>query len=90
VNVARSLLLKGYRSVTVGHNHILDTYTTSDVYGNPIQTLSSGCFFEEAENYAGQSNDKWWRGLCVKTNVKDGAYDLTTLSLSTLRRQYDS
>lgn len=89
VNVARSLLLKGYRSVTVGHNHMLDTYTTADVYGKAIQTLSAGCYFEDSEKYAGQSNDRWWRGLCVKTNVVDGSYDLTTLSLATLRRQYE-
>lgn len=88
VNVARSLLLKGHRSVTVGHNHRLDTYQTSDAFGNPIQTLSCGCFFEDREDYAGQSNDKWWRGLVLKTDVKDGAYNLTTLSMESIRRSF--
>jgi hypothetical protein len=89
VNVARSLLLKGYRSVTVGHNHMLDTYTTTDAWGTPIQTLSSGCFFEDIEPYAKQSNDKWWRGVCIKSNVQNGAYDLKTVGLSTLRRRFE-
>lgn len=88
VNVARSLLLKGHRSVTVGHNHRLDTYTTTDAFGNPIQTLSCGCFFEEREAYAGQSNDTWWRGLCLKTNVRAGSYGLVTLPLGEIAERF--
>lgn len=88
VNVGRSLLIKGHRSVTVGHNHRLDSYTSSDAFGAAIQTLSCGCYFEEREAYAGQSNDKWWRGLCVKTDVRDGQYNLQTLTFDSIRRKY--
>lgn len=88
VNVARSLVLKGMRSVVVGHNHQLDTYTTTDVFGNPVQALSCGCYFEHFEDYAGQSNARWWRGLCVLRNVKNGGYDLETISMDTLKEAY--
>ena len=88
VNHARSLVLKGYRSLVVGHSHKLDTYTTADVYGNPIQTLVCGCYFEHNEEYAGQSNQRWWRGLHVLRNVKNGSFNLESRSLKALRLKH--
>jgi len=88
VNHARSLLLKGYRSVVVGHSHRLDTYTTADAFGNPLKTLVCGCYFEHDEEYAGQSNSTWWRGLCVLRNVRRGGYDLETRTLASIRQKH--
>jgi hypothetical protein len=88
INQARSLLVKGHRSVTVGHSHVLKQAIECDVYGNSIQTLVCGCFFDHDEEYALQSNSKWWRGLCVKRNVAGGEYDLETRNLASLRRKH--
>lgn len=88
VNHARSLVLKGYASITVGHSHKLDLYDTKDVHGRPIRTLVSGCFFDHHESYAGRSNETWWRGFHICRNVKNGNYDLESRSLESLRRKY--
>lgn len=90
VNVGRSLVLKGHRSIVVGHNHRLDTYTTTDCYGDPIQTLSCGCYFDHVESYAKQSNSRWWRGLCILRNVRNGGYNLETRKLDDIRRKYEA
>lgn len=90
VNIARSLLLKGHRSVVVGHNHILDTAHDNDAYGNPIRTLSCGCFFDHVEDYAGQGQGKWWRGLIVLRDVIGGDYRLEERPLSLLHTKYEN
>lgn len=89
VNLARSLLLAGHRSVVVGHNHRLDTAQDADVYGNPIMTLSCGCYTDQFEEYAGtQGNSKWWRGLVVLRDVKNGGYSKEEITLESLKRKY--
>lgn len=89
VNLARSLILAGHRSVVVGHNHRFDTAQDTDIYGNPLRALSCGCFTDQFEEYAGtQGNAKWWRGLVILRNVKNGGYDLETRTLESLKRKY--
>lgn len=88
VNHARALLLKGHKSVTVGHSHILSQAMENDIYGNVIQTLVCGCYFDHDEEYAMQSNAAWWRGLCIKRNTKSGSYDLETRTLAALKRKH--
>ena len=88
-HIASSLLLAGHRSVVVGHNHRFDTAQDSDVYGNPLRALSCGCYTDQFEEYAGpQGNDKWWRGLVILRNVKNGGYDLEQRDLANIKRKY--
>ena len=88
VNQARSMVLKGMRSVVVGHSHKLDSSVQFDSKGRPITGLVIGCFFEHDEGYAGQSNRKWWRGLVLLENVKDGDFDETRLRMDTVRARF--
>lgn len=88
VNHARSLILKGYASITVGHSHKLDVFDDRDVHGNVMRALVVGCFFDHDEAYAGRSNQVWWRGYHICRSVKKGNYDLQSISLETLRRKY--
>jgi hypothetical protein len=88
VNQARSMLLKGFRSMVVGHSHRYDSYTQNDLYGNPIKTLVVGCYFEHDEKYAGQGNRSWWRGLVLLENVKDGNFDETPIRMATVRSKF--
>jgi hypothetical protein len=88
VNQARSMLLKGFRSMVVGHSHRYDSYTQNDLYGNPIKTLVVGCYFEHQEEYAGQGNKSWWRGLVMLENVKGGNFDETPIRMATIQQRF--
>jgi hypothetical protein len=48
----------------------------------------AGSFYLHDEEYRGpQANDEW-RGIIILNEVKDGSYDLMTLSLDYLRRRF--
>jgi hypothetical protein len=88
INQARSMLLKGLRSIVVGHSHKIDSFTQNDLYGNPVKTLVVGCYFEHDEGYAGQGNRAWWRGLVLLENVRNGNFDETPLRMDTVRKRF--
>ena len=88
INQARSMLLKGMRSIVVGHSHKLDSFIQNDFYGDPVKTLVVGCFFEHEEKYAGQGNKSWWRGLVLLENVKNGNFDETPIRMDTVRARF--
>lgn len=92
VNAARTLVLSQHASVTAGHSHVLSHYAhKGDPLGRrTIHGLVAGCFFEEREHYAGQSNDGWWRGIVVCRDVRDGAYDLEQYGLDRIAREWGS
>jgi hypothetical protein len=50
--------------------------------------LDTGCFFDYDAPYAGAANSLYWRGCCVLDNVHDGVYDLTAVSLASLKKKY--
>lgn len=88
VNLGRSLILKTLESVVVGHNHMLDFYTLTTAAGRRMCALSAGCYFEHDEDYAGQANAMFWRGLVMLDDVRDGHFDVRTFTLQALRREY--
>ena len=88
VNQARSMVIKGMRSIVVGHSHKLDSSTQFDMYGNPVKALVVGCYFEHEESYAGQGNKKWWRGLVLLENVRNGNFDETAIRMDTVRKRF--
>jgi hypothetical protein len=50
--------------------------------------LVAGSFYMHDEEYRGpQANDEW-RGIVILNEVKDGSYDLMTLSLDYLQRRF--
>ena len=88
INQARSMLLKGMRSMVVGHSHKLDSFVQNDLYGHPVKTMVVGCFFEHHESYAGQGNKSWWRGLVLLENVRDGNFDETPIRMDTVQARF--
>ena len=88
IHHAFGLIQNRYRSCTVGHSHKLDVYFKYGVGSKGAIGLVAGCFKGAEENWAGQANSDWWKGVCVKRNISDGAYDLQFVSLETLRREY--
>jgi hypothetical protein len=38
--------------------------------------------------WAGEVNKLWWRGVVIKRNVENGAYDPEWVSIERLKREY--
>lgn len=86
---ANILLREKHCSSVMGHNHLLDVSTTLDGRDNRLWAFSTGCFFDQWEDYAGRNNLTWWRGLVVLNDVKDGDISgYETISLQKLQQQY--
>lgn len=87
-HLASNLLGKKHASCVVGHSHLLDF--SRDVTGNgqAINGLSVGCYFEANHQWAKQSNDHYWRGICVLRNVQHGDFDLETWSMDRIKREF--
>lgn len=83
-----SLLMKQFQSVTAGHLHLLSHATRTTAEGKRIHGLVAGVFQDYWSEYAGHANDLWWRGLVIKRNVEDGDYDLETVSMARLYKEY--
>jgi hypothetical protein len=67
-------------SVVVGHSHRL-CFRSEARPGRRVNGLVAGCYFDHVEDYAGEDNGEWWRGICVLRNVRNGDYDLETWSM---------
>lgn len=90
---ARAVLEKVVRyqeSVAFGHTHEYDMWQFGVRNGRRVRALNVGCYFEHAEEYAGDdSNARWWRGALLLSNVRDGDYDLHEFSMDTIRELYN-
>lgn len=75
-------------SVTVGHSHEFHYYLKGDSRPTPNIGLVAGCFKGKEEDWAGQSNQKWWKGVIIKRNIENGYYDLEQVSMERLRKEY--
>jgi hypothetical protein len=85
VSPARAVVTKKHASCLFGHDHRLSYHMESLPNGRKLQGLGTGGFFEHNMSYAKQSNNDWWTGLCVLSNVGDGMFDLATISVDSLK-----
>jgi hypothetical protein len=71
---AQAIIRHKHASSVVGHSHVLDRATAFAGNGNRIFSLVAGCFLDpdEREDYAGQANDQWWKGIVVLHGVEGG------------------
>lgn len=83
-----SLLAKKHESVVVGHSHIIDYSARVKGNGKFIHGLSAGCFIDYKTDWAGKIEDQWWRGVCILSNVEDGNYDLSMVSIDKIDKQH--
>jgi hypothetical protein len=88
IHPAFQLLQKGYCSSTQGHVHTFDHCVRTRNDGSYIHGLVSGCFIDYFADFAGVANNMWWRGVCLKEDVNKGNYDLSMVSLDSIRREY--
>jgi hypothetical protein len=85
---AYGLIQNRYRSCTVGHSHKRDMYFKDGAGTGGAIGLVAGCFKGAKEDWAGQANSDWWKGVVIKRAVSDGVYEPSFVSLQTLRREY--
>lgn len=74
-------------SVVVGHSHLWKHWTEAHL-GRRIHAVVAGCYLEHVEEYAGEDNHTWWRGITVLRNVQDGDFDVETWSIDRIRDRY--
>jgi hypothetical protein len=56
--------------------------------GKAVNVVVAGCYFGHHQDYAGNDNNRWWRGVLVLRNVKDGDFDLEQVSYEALEQKY--
>lgn len=83
-----SLITKQFQSCTMGHMHTFDHSVRVDGSGRRIHGLVAGCGHEHDAPWAGEINKLWSRGVVIKREVEKGDYDISWVSLSTLRKEY--
>ena len=85
---AYSLLAKLAGSATAGHIHTADYSIRTTVKGRKQHGLVAGCYFDYDSEWAGKTNNLYWRGVVVKRNVDGGDYDVQFISLKQLETLY--
>lgn len=88
LNIGASLVAKKGVSCTVGHAHLYDLSVRAKPDGRKIIGLCAGWYGDSIEEYARHTQHMWVSQLCYKHNVKDGEYDLETISLARMREIY--
>lgn len=75
-------------SFTMGHKQTLEWGRKDLANGQVIQGLIAGAFYQHNERYKGPQGNHHWRGIIYKHGVKNGKYDLETISLHRLLRDF--
>lgn len=50
--------------------------------------LVAGVYQDYESPYAGEANKLWHPGVVLKNNVEKGVYDIQTISLARLKKEY--
>lgn len=84
---ARNSLIKTEfkESLVVGHSHIYQRHLAE---ARGIQAVVAGCYFEHHEEYAGASNERWWRGVLVFNEVRDGRFAVDEWPMARIKSRY--
>ena len=90
ISRAHLIAVKKHESWVVGHQQIFDYYVSPHVKtdGGRVQCLIAGAFYQHEEDYMRFQGNHHWRGAVMLTEVDNGSYDLVTLSIDYLRRNW--
>jgi hypothetical protein len=86
-NHARSLVTKNYQSCVCGHSHSRDFYEDTRADGSKIMGLVVG-HFDDGEHHYTTETKRWWSGLVMMHEVKDGAFEPAFYSIDYINRKY--
>lgn len=87
---ATNILNKLAMSFTMGHRQIKDIAEKPLIDGRMLRGLVAGASYPHDEDYKGYQGNYHWRGIVLKTEVKNGNYCLIEVSLDYLERRYES
>lgn len=85
---AATMLKTVGQSFTMGHRQTLDIAMRFLPTGQQQIGLIAGACYPHDEHYKGVQGNHHWRGIVLKHNVRDGAYDPLFISLDWLERTY--
>jgi len=90
IHHAYALLQNRNSSSTCGHSHKRGIYFKDGAHPQGIVGLVAGCFKGAEEDWAGQANNDWWKGVIIKREICNGTYEPEFVSLSRLKKEYGS
>lgn len=85
---ATACINKKHMSCIQGHQQGLQIATAYKADGNAITCVIAGSCYEHHEDYLGPQGNNHWRGLLMLHEVKDGQFDLMSVSLKYLKDKY--
>lgn len=88
IHHAYSLLQNRNHSSTCGHSHKRGIYFKDGAHPSGLVGLVAGCFKGSDEDWAGQANNDWWKGVVIKREIENGMYDVEFVSLKRLKEVY--
>lgn len=88
VTTAQACLTKKHQSCIQGHQQGLQIATGYKADGSKITSVIAGSCYEHDEDYMSFQGNKHWRGFLVAHDVKDGDFDLMTVSLDYIHKKY--
>lgn len=87
---AKVMLQKKSVSCSMGHTHILDIANTTKPDGTRINGLIAGCLLDpDYRGFGGPQVDRiYWSGIIMKHGVENGDYDIETINIKRLLKDY--
>jgi len=85
---AAALLRKTNMSCIAGHQQGLQIATAGRADGARLTSVICGSCYKHQEDYLGPQGNNHFRGFLVAHDVKDGQFDLMTVSLDYLDKRY--
>lgn len=86
---ASAQLTKKHMSCIAGHQQGLQIATSYRADGVRLTSIIAGSCYEHDEDYMSSQGNNHWRGLLMLHDVKDGQFDLMSVSLDYLKGKYD-
>lgn len=90
ISRAHLIAVKKHESWVVGHQQTFDYYISPHVKtdGSRVQCIIAGAFYQHEEDYMQYQGNQHWRGALMLTEVKNGSYDIVTLSTDYLLKNW--
>jgi Calcineurin-like phosphoesterase len=88
VTTAGACLAKKHMSCIQGHQQGLQISTAYKADGTRLTSVIAGSCYEHNEDYMSSQGNKHWRGFLMLHDVKDGEFDLMSVSLEYINKRY--
>lgn len=89
-NVAAQMITKNHTSSVCGHNHYRDFAERTTADGRKLTAVSVGAYMDYIPEWIGNNGNKWWFGLVMLHNVKNGTFDPEFIGMEVIKERYES